>query len=91
MSQLTKEQIDNLTRKDDLRQGSHKSRWMLPKDAQALLTAMDDQCHEVVLAGRMFTIRYDNGGKVFVKPRDGSLVPNGWYTPQLLRSLATTD
>jgi hypothetical protein len=88
---LSPQQIADLTRKDDIRLGSHKSRWLSPNDAEHLLGAMDAGKKQVILAGKKFTVKYETRDKVFVKPTTGPMVPCGWYTRQLLKSIAAND
>jgi hypothetical protein len=89
VSSLTSEQIANLTRKDDIRMGSHKSRWLSAKDAEQLLKTMDKGKYEVVLGGIPMTVTYEGRDKVFVKPKQhGIFSPCGWYTRPLLNSIA---
>jgi len=45
----------------------------------------------VILAGKQFTVKYETRDKVFVKPTTGPMVPCGWYTRQLLKSIAAND
>lgn len=89
MSSLTSEQIANLQRKEDIRLGSHKSRWLTPKDAEVLLEVMAAKRHKVVLGGIPMTVTYEGNSKCFVKPaQHGRFAPCGWYTEPLLKSIA---
>jgi len=91
VTSLTPEQIANLQRKEDIRLGSHKSRWLSPSDAEHLLAAMDAGKKQVILAGKKFTVKYETRDKVFVRPVTWPPVPCGWYTRQLLKSIAAND
>lgn len=91
MTGLSPEQIANLTRKADQAESAkqNKSRWLLPEDAKLVLKKMDSKATTVAIGGELFIIVYDSPDKVFLKPeRHGKFVPCGWYTRQLLESLA---
>lgn len=89
MTSLTPEQISSLTRKADQAESSHKSRWLTAHDAVHVLEAMEFRATQIAIGGEMFEIIYDSPHKVFLKPsKVGKYVPCGWYTDQLLRSIA---
>lgn len=89
MTSLTPEQISNLTRKADQAESSHKSRWLTQQDALDVLAAIEAGATEIAIGDELFDIVYDSPRKVFLKPsKVGKYVPCGWYTDQLLRSIA---
>lgn len=94
MSGLTADQIANLTRRADQAEVSkkHKSRWLTPSDARALLTALTHDADEVALGGKMFSINHHGSDRFFVRPVEPyQYVPCGWYNTSLLKSIASQD
>jgi hypothetical protein len=90
---LTEEQIAKLTRKADQQETarSHKSRWLTVEDAAELLKAVESGKKGITIGGMKMTIKYETRDKVWVSPANQlQFVPCGWYTTQLLKSIAAT-
>lgn len=63
-----------------------RSRWLTPRTADLLLTAINAHKRTVSIDERMFSIKYVNHEKVWVRPIEGN-TPCGYYTQKLLEGI----